>query len=269
MAEVNLDNLLNGVQGKFWNYSNQNKDEYMTELTGTLVKISISQDHEFGHPETKKYWPDGNPVIMLRMHIMDPGGEEYLFDIKPKSSMWFEDIQPACPEGSLSNVLGQLIKLSYLGLVPVPGRSVNRNKFQLQILGPGQFESKGFDSTMPPTKAEARGMQPMQPQQPSPQQYTAQRMVQPQQQAQQLYGQQQVFNGPGGYTMDPRLMASMQAAQQAGSMSQEQIVQQQFPGAKVTTGYPGPMPAMPTAQNQQPAQDQQVPMDVYDADLPF
>ena len=245
MAEINLDNLLNGVQGKFWNYGNQNKDGYMPELTGTLVKVSISQDHEFGHPETKKYWPDGNPVIMLRMHIMDPNGDEYLFDIKPKSSMWFEDIQPMCPEGSLSNVLGKLIKLSYLGLVQVPGKSVNRNKFQMQILGPGQFESKGFDSTMPPTRAEAQGVQQA-PAAPSPQQYTAQQMVQPQQQAQQVYGQQQA--------MDPRLQASLRAAQQAGATAQAQMVQQQFPGAVVHN--PQPVNNMP-------------PVDVYDADIPF
>lgn len=245
MAEVNLDNLLNGNQSKFWNYSNTQKDGYMPELTGTLTKVSISQDHEFGQPGQKKYWPDGNPVIMLRMHVTDPNGEEFLFDVKPKSSMWFEDIQPACPEGSLSNVLGKLIKLSFLGLVQVPGKAVNRNKFQMQILGPGQFPSQGFDSTMPPTRFEAMGQQPQQPQ-PSPQQYTAQQMVQPQQQAQQVYQQQQA--------MDPRLQASLRAAQQAGATAQAQVVQQQFPGAVV---HP-PQPA-----NNMP------PVDVYDADIPF
>lgn len=241
MADINLDNLLNGVQGKFWNYSNNQKDGYMPELTGTLTKVSIAQAHEFGKPEQKSYWPDGNPVILLRMHITDPTGEEYLFEIKPKSTMWFEDIQPACPEGSLSAVLGKLIKLSYLGQVPVTGRSVNRNKFQMQILGPGQFESKGFDSTMPPTRAEAQG-QAQAPAAPSPQQYTAQQMVQPQQQAQQMYQQQ----------MPASLQNAMRAAQQAGAVNQAQLIQQQFPGAVVTQ------------QQQQPP----VP-DIYDQDIPF
>ena len=262
MAEISLDNLINGSQGKFWNYGNQQKDDYKPELTGTLVEVSIAQAHEFGHPETKSYWPDGNPVILLRLHIMDPEGEEYLFDVKPKSSMWFEDLQPACPEGSLSNVLGSLIKLSYLGLVQVPGRSVNRNKFQLQILGPGQFESRGFNSKMPPTKFEAMGQQQQQVA-PSPQQYTAQRMMNPQQQAQQFYAQQ---------SGQQALQQAMASAQQAGAVGQAAMIQQQFPGAKVTTGYPGPMQSMPTASPMQqnvPAQDQQVPMDVYDSDLPF
>ena len=263
MAEISLDNLINGSQGKFWNYGNQQKDDYKPELTGTLVEVSIAQAHEFGHPETKSYWPDGNPVILLRLHIMDPEGEEYLFDVKPKSSMWFEDLQPACPEGSLSNVLGSLIKLSYLGLVQVPGRAVNRNKFQLQILGPGQFESRGFNSKMPPTKFEAMGQQQQQPVAPSPQQYTAQRMMNPQQQAQQFYAQQ---------SGQQALQQAMVSAQQAGAVGQAAMIQQQFPGAKVTTGYPGPMQSMPTASPMQqnvPAQDQQVPMDVYDSDLPF
>ena len=261
MAEISLDNLINGSQGKFWNYGNQQKDDYKPELTGTLVEVSIAQAHEFGHPETKSYWPDGNPVILLRLHIMDPEGEEYLFDVKPKSSMWFEDLQPACPDGSLSNVLGSLIKLSYLGLVQVPGRAVNRNKFQLQILGPGQFESRGFNSKMPPTKFEAMGQQ--QQAAPSPQQYTAQRMMNPQQQAQQFYAQQ---------SGQQALQQAMVSAQQAGAVGQAAMIQQQFPGAKVTTGYPGPMQSMPTASPMQqnvPAQDQQVPMDVYDSDLPF
>lgn len=229
MAEVNLDNLLNGVQGKFWNYSNQQRDGYMPSLQGTLVKVSISQAHEFGHPEQKSYWPDGNPVIMLRMHIRDSAGEEYLFDIKPKSNMWFEDIQPACPEGSLSAILGKLIQLDFLGLVPVTGKSVNRNKFKLTVLGDGQWPNQGFDNKMPPTRQEAQGMAaPQQPAAPSPQQYTAQRMVAgtPQQQAQQAYNQQ-------AYNMPPQLQQSLQQAQQAGAAGQAQMIQSQFPGAQV------------------------------------
>lgn len=249
MADINLDNLLNGVQGKFWNYSNQRKDGYSQELTGTLTKVSITQAHEFGHPEQKSYWPDGNPVIMLRMHIKDPNGEVYFFDIKPKSRMWFEDIQPACPEGSLSNALGKLIKLSFIGLVQVPGRSVNRNKFQMQILGPGQFPDEGFDSIMPPTRAEAQGMQQA-PVAPSPQQYTAQQMVQPQQQAQQMYGQQQ---------MPASLQNAMRSAQQAGAVNQAQMIQQQFPGAVVHQPAPAP----------QVAAGQVPPADIYDQDIPF
>ena len=241
MAELNLDNLLNGVQGKFWNYSNQQRDGYMTELTGTLTKVSIAQAHEFGHPEQKSYWPDGNPVILLRMHVTDPTGEEYLFDIKPKSTMWFEDIQPACPEGSLSNALGKLIKLIYMGQVQVPGRSVNRNKFQMQILGPGQFPDEGFDATMPPTRTQAQG-QAQAPVAPSPQQYTAQQMMRPPQQAQQMYQQQQ--------QMPASLQNAMRAAQQASAANQAAMIQQQFPGAVVT-------------------QQQQPPIDVYDQDIPF
>ena len=262
MAEISLDNLINGSQGKFWNYGNQQKDDCKPELTGTLVEVSIAQAHEFGHPEIKSYWPDGNPMILLRLHIMDPEGEEYLFDVKPKSSMWFEDLQPACPEGSLSNVLGSLIKLTYMGLVQVPGRAVNRNKFQLQILGPGQFESRGFNSKMPPTKFETMGQQQQQPVASSPQQFTAQRMMNPQQQAQQFYAQQ---------SGNQALQQAMASAQQAGAVGQAAMIQQQFPGAKVTTGYPGPLQAMPTAspiQQNVPAQDMQTPMEAYE-DCPF
>lgn len=249
MAEVNLDNLLNGSQGKFWNYGNNQKDGYMPTLIGTLVKVSIAQAHEFGHPETKSYWPDGNPVILLRMHIKDMQGDEYLFEIKPKSTMWFEDIQPACPEGSLSAILGKQIQLDYLGLVPVPGKSVNRNKFQLTVIGEGQWPNEGFDSKMPPTRAETQGM-PQVPTAPSPQQYTSQQMVQPQQQAQQMYQQQQ---------MPASLQNAMRSAQQAGAASQAAVIQQQFPGAVVHQPTPAP----------QAAPGQMPPVDLYDQDIPF
>lgn len=256
MAEVSLDNLLNGNQGTFWNFSNQQKDGWSQQLSGTLVKISIAQDHEFGKPEQKRYWPDGNPVILLRMHIKDANGEEFLFDIKPKSTMWFEDIQPACPGGSLSNAIGKTVQLDYLGKVSTTGRGVPRNKFAFAILGEGQWPSEGFDGTMPPTLAQAQGMQQA-PAAPSPQQYQAQKMVQPQQQAQQMYAQQQ-------------LQSSMASAQQAGAVGQAQVIQQQFPGAQVSQGYPGPMSTMPTAQNPQP-QPQVDPnnADLWDSDIPF
>lgn len=252
MAEVSLDNLLNGNQGTFWNFSNQQKDGWSQQLAGTLVKVSIAQDHEFGKPDQKRYWPDGNPVILLRMHIKDAAGDEFLFDIKPKSTMWFEDIQPACPGGSLSSAIGKQVQLDYLGKVSTTGRGVPRNKFAFAIVGEGQWPSEGFDGTMPPTLAQAQGVQAQAA--PSPQQYQAQKMVQPQQQAQQMYAQQQ-------------LQGSMASAQQAGAMGQAQVIQQQFPGAQVSQGYPGPMSAMPTAQNPQPGVD--MGTDLFDQDIPF
>lgn len=249
MAKVTLDNLLNGKQGKFWNYGNNKKDDYMPELTGTLVKISIAQQHEYGKPGVLMYWQDGNPMILIRLHIRIPNGETFMFDIKPKSTMWFEDIQPACPQGSLSNVLGNLIKLSYLGLVQATGRSVNRNKFQLQILGPGQFPSEGFDDTMPPTRNEAAGQQAQPQQQASPQQYAARNMVTPQQQAQGMYMQQQA-------TMPPQLQQAMGQAQ-AASMANTAYQQAAYPQQAVD-----PMP-VPPAPNQ-------VPVEIYDdPDMPF
>lgn len=253
MAEVSLDNLLNGSQGKFWNYSNNQKDGYSPTLSGTLVKVSIAQAHEFGHPETKSYWPDGNPVILLRMHVKDMQGDEYLFDIKPKSTMWFEDIQPACPEGSLSAILGKQIQLDYLGLVQVPGKSVNRNKFQLTVLGDGQWPNEGFDSKMPPTRFEAMGQQQT-PAAPSPQQYTAQKMMQPPQQAQQMYQQQQ---------MPANLQNAMRSAQQAGAVNQAAVIQQQFPGAQVSQGMPAAQMPQP-----QPGIDPSNP-NLWDQDIPF
>lgn len=244
MAEPKLDDLLNGKQGKFWNYGNQSKEDYRPQLVGTLVKVTIGQEHEFGKPGVLKYWEDGNPVILLRLHVRDADGEDWLFDVKPKSTLWFEDIQPACPEGSLSNVLGSMVRLTFEGLVPVTGRSVNRNKFRMEVLGQGQYPSEGFDPTMPKTRQQAQGM--AQPQ-PSPQQYQAQRMVQPQQQAQAMYQAQQ--RPP--QQMSPVMQQAYQVAQQYGA----QLVQ---PGQPT---YAAPAPQAPATE--------QPPVDVYDSDIPF
>lgn len=254
MADVSLDNLLNGVVGKFWNYGNNQKDNYMPELTGTLVKVSIAQQHEYGKPEAKMYWPDGNPMIVLRLHIKDPQGEEWLWEIKPRSTMWYEDIQPACPGGSLNAVIGKLIKLTFMGLVQTTGKSVNRNKFDMKILGDGQWPAEGFDPKMPPTKAEAMGMQQQQSQAPSPQQYSANAMMAGNQgMMQQQYAQQQMQP-----QMPPQLQQAMQQAQQAGANQQAAVIQQQFPGAMVTQ-----QPVQPQVQPQP-----QVP-EMYDSDIPF
>lgn len=258
MADVNLDNLLNGVVGKFWNYGNNQKDNYMPELTGTLVKVSIAQQHEYGKPEAKMYWPDGNPMIVLRLHIKDPQGEEWLWEIKPRSTMWYEDIQPACPGGSLNAVIGKLIKLTFMGLVQTTGKSVNRNKFDMKILGDGQWPAEGFDPKMPPTKAAAMGMQ-QQPQVPSPQQYSANAMVAGNQgMMQQQYAQQQMQT-----QMPPQLQQAMQQAQQAGASQQAAMIQQQFPGAVVTQPQ-----AQPQVQPQPMAPQPQVP-EMFDSDIPF
>lgn len=249
MAEPRLDDLLNGRQGKFWNYGNQNKEDYKPQLVGTLVKVTIGQEHEFGRPGVLKYWDNGDPVILLRLHVRDADGEDWLFDVKPKSTLWFEDIQPACPEGSLNKVLGMMVRLTFEGLVQVTGRSVNRNKFRMELLGQGQYPSEGFDATMPKPKQGAQGVMQQQPQPASPQQYQAQRMMQPQQQAQAMYQQQQPQQ-----PMSPVMQQAYQVAQQYGA--------QVLPPQQLSYAAPAPQPA-PAPVQEQP------PVDVYDSDIPF
>lgn len=249
MAEPRLDDLLNGKQGKFWNYGNQNKEDYKPQLVGTLVKVTIGQEHEFGKPGVLKYWDDGNPVILLRLHVRDADGEDWLFDVKPKSTLWFEDIQPACPEGSLSKVLGMMVRLTFEGLVQVTGRSVNRNKFRMELLGQGQYPSEGFDATMPKTRQEAQGVAQQQPQPASPQQYQAQRMMQSQQQAQAMYQQQQPQQ-----PMSQVMQQAYQVAQQYGA----QVLPPQQPAYAAPAPQPAPAPVQ-----------EQPPVDVYDSDIPF
>ena len=61
-----------------WNYSNQEKDGFSLELTGTVVSMQEVQAREW-NPQTRqpgkpKTWPDGNPVWNIRIGFALPDG---------------------------------------------------------------------------------------------------------------------------------------------------------------------------------------------------
>lgn len=239
--ESQINAMLSGesmTEGTFWNYYNPNKEGFAETLVGTVTKISFVQERAYQTHEPL-FWNDGNPKVMFRLHIKDANNNTFLFDIKPKSQMMMEDFIPVCQSGNLQDLLGNLVSITaqqnpVVNGQVIPFSAAMRRKFTVQVLGPGQHPSEGVD------------------------QESFNRLLNsPKQQAQQSQPQQAA--------MDPRLAASLQAAQQAGARnSAERMLQQQFPGAVVTQApAPQPAPAPQVAPGQMP------PMDVYDQDIPF
>lgn len=236
----------NGSAGTYWNFSKPGNDNFMPSITGTVVKISASQERNW-NPATRKFegykfWDDGNAKLMYVLHIRDDNGSEWLHEIKPKSMAMMEDWLPQCPGRNLVGLLGMEIKVDAEQPVvnpntgeAIPFSSAMRRHFKVAVIGQGKYASEGVDSeSFRKVMERKRGQQQPVPQQPVPQHPVQQRQNTP---------------------MDPRLQASLQAAAAAGAAN---MVQQQWPGATVQQ-----VPAPQVAPGVQP------PVDIYDQDIPF
>lgn len=66
-----------GAGSNYWNYSNEANAGYSLELWGTIVSLQEVQAYEFGMgngPRKPKFWPDGNPVMNIRVGFATPDG---------------------------------------------------------------------------------------------------------------------------------------------------------------------------------------------------
>ena len=184
--------------GKFWNFSRPDQEAFMPVLDGTLTKVSFSQAKNYDANQRKftgpAFWPDGNPKLMILLHITDLNGEVWLHEIKPKSSCLNEDWLPKSPNGSIEGFLGQHIRIEAEQEVRtqdgrvIPFGSGNRRHFTVSIVGPGLVASEGVDYESLERLSKARPQTP-QPQgyQPVPQGIAAQQFQQQVQPA--SYGQ--------------------------------------------------------------------------------
>ena len=61
-----------------WNYSKQDRDGFSLELYGTIVALQEVQAREFNmgsnQPGRPRFWPDGNPVMNIRVGLATPDG---------------------------------------------------------------------------------------------------------------------------------------------------------------------------------------------------
>ena len=234
--------------GKFWNFSRQDQEGYMPVLDGTLTKVSFSQARNYDANQRKftgpAFWPDGNPKLMIRLHVTDLNGEVWLHEIQPKSHCLNEDWLPKSPSGSIEGFLGQHIRIEAEQEVRtqdgrvIPFGSGNRRHFFVSIVGPGLVASEGVDYESLEKLSSARPQAAVAPQpqgyQPQPQGY------QPQPQGYQPMPPQQ---------MSRVMQQAYEVAAASGYAAQQQTQPQPYSAA-------APAPVQP-------------PMDVYDSDCPF
>jgi hypothetical protein len=72
-----------GSRRKYWNYSNQEKDDFKLSLKGTVVEVLRKQGRDFmtGEPKT---WPNGDPKPVYQIAVKQANGEElnFCFDLR-------------------------------------------------------------------------------------------------------------------------------------------------------------------------------------------
>lgn len=240
------------ADGKFWNFSRQDQEGFMPVLDGTLTRVSFSQARIYDANQRKftglAFWPDGNPKLMIRLHVTDLNGEVWLHEVQPKSHCLNEDWLPKSPNGSIEGFLGQHIRVEAEQEVRtqdgrvIPFGSGNRRHFFVSIVGPGLAASEGVDYESLERLSKAR------PQATPPQGAVAQPQGYPQPQGYQPQ--------PQGYQpMPPQQMSRvMQQAYEvaaANGYAAQQQTQPQPYGAAAPTPVAPPQP------------------DLYDSEIPF
>ena len=247
-----------GGSGNSWNYHSPEKDGYSLVLDGQVVAIdtpiahSFSQDGKQGAP---KFWNDGNPVRNIKLTVADVNGNsfDWTFSIsKKRSTSAFNQVMQAIlavnPNAtSIADCMGYHITVSTQQPPQGFGYSAANPRPWSVRIGEEMPRVEGFSYEVTDSAASAQRNQQQQVQQEYQQQQQAARPAP----AMQAPVQQQAMPQP----MTPQQQAVITAQQQAA------MVQQQFPQA--TVQYPAP------AQNVQAAQGAQVPVEVYDEDIPF
>ena len=242
------------ADGKFWNFSRPDQEGFMPVLDGTLTKVSFSQAKNYDANQRKftgpAFWPDGNPKLMILLHITDLNGEIWLHEVKPKSNCLNEDWLPKSPNGSIEGFLGQHIRVEAEQEVRtqdgrvIPFGSGNRRHFFVSIVGPGLAASEGVDYASLEKLSKAQPQSPAAPQQqgyqPVPQ------GVQPQPQG---YPQQQGYQPVPPQQMSRVMRQAYEVAAANGYAAQQQTQPQPY-------GAAAPTPVMP-------------PIDVYEDEIPF
>lgn len=237
------------ADGRFWNFSRPDQEGFSPVLEGTLVRVSFSQARVYDANQRKftgpAYWPDGNPKLMIRLHVTDANGETWLHEVQPKSHCLNEDWLPKSPTGSIEGFLGMMLRIEAEQEVRtqdgrvIPFGSGNRRRFSVTVMGPGTVASEGVDYESL-ARLSSKAQQPQQqPQQQVPQGVASQQFQQQVQPA--SYGQAQQ------QPMSRVMQQAYQAAAAAGYTAQQQ------------PGYSAAAPAPVT--QQQP--------ELYDSEIPF
>ena len=256
-----------------WNYSKPDKPGYSTQLIGTVLAIQEVQKMGYtmnGQPGAPQFWPDGNPMMNIRLCLCTPELELKTFTFQPagkaarlgqKKSVHM-DLFALTGNTDMFNLIGKTICIQtqegYYG-------QGNPRPWFVSLVDGGPYKPAGelpseFKVPQVLANAAASGGQVTPPQQPQyrqvPQQpqYQYQQPAQPQYQYQQQPPVQPQYQyqqpampmpapQPPQPTMDPNIMQAM-ATQSFG------------PGVQVT--YEPPQQADPVGGGS-----------IYDDEMPF
>lgn len=105
-----------------WNYSKPDKEGYSTSLTGTVVAIQEVQKRDFtmdGRPGAPKFWPEGNPMMNIRLGLATPDGSLKAFTFQPagkeakagKKKSIHMDLFALTGNTDMTNLLGKTITI--------------------------------------------------------------------------------------------------------------------------------------------------------------
>lgn len=235
-----MDMALNpGGAGSYsWNYSKPDKDGYSTQLVGTVVAIQEVQKMGYtttGQPGAPQFWPDGNPMMNIRLAVATEHGELKTFTFQPagkqarmgqKKSVHM-DLFHLTGDTDMMNLIGKTISIQtqegYYGQGhPRPWfvALVDAGPFQLSQPLPPEFKLPQVlaNSAVSGGQVQASSQQPQQPQyQPQP------RMAQVYQPVQQ---QPQYQPAPQYAQMDPQIAQAMASQVFGGPVGVEQVQQQ-------------------------------------------
>jgi hypothetical protein len=291
-----------GASSYGWNYSKQDQEGFSLELYGTIVSLQEVQAREFNpntrQPGRPRFWPDGNPVMNIRVGFAVPDGT--------LKSVTFMKAGKKQVSGKKPSLHMQLYKLTNGNMMELIGKTVhiwtwpaNPNNGQVwcqgnpRMFGVEEIKDAHYElaSALPDEfkvpellcNDAASGGQPVPP---SPNQmhqpnvmpmnggYYAAPVAQPQYQQPQYpqpqYQQPQQYQGAAAPA--PQQMAPMQAPQQ-----QAAPVIQTMPPQNMAAPMPQGMdPAVAQAMqavgavNVQPVQGAGDPTGgIYDHDIPF
>lgn len=288
-----------------WNYSKPDKPDYSTQLVGTVLAIQEVQKRGYtmtGQPGAPQFWPDGNPMMNIRLALATQSGDLRTFTFQPagkqarmgqKKSVHM-DLFALTGNTDMMNLVGKTISIQtqeghygqgnprpwYVSLVdagpyklntPLPPEFKAPQVLANTAASGGQVNApqQGYGYQQPPMQQQGYGYQPMQ--QPAYQQPPMQQQRPVQQQPIQQPAYQPMQQQGYGYQQPPMQQPPMQQPQPA---QQQPPMQQDYPvgmdpniaKAMATEVFgDGVQVTMEHAEQTEPVGAGQV----YDPDMPF
>ena len=270
-----------------WNYSNDQKEEFSLELTGTVVSLQEVQAREWnrntGQPGRPKFWDDGHPVMNIRMGLATADGKLKSVTFMKAGAKQQKGEKPSLhmqlfglTNGQMTELIGKTIHLWTWPCNPQTGQAwglgnprlfgveeVADTKYELSYPLPNEF-------TVPELYAND-AVSGGQPTAPAPSQ-----IQQPMMQGG-YYAPPTAQQYPQAYA--PQMQqAPMQPMQQMPMQQMQQVPMQQMPAQAMPVVQAMPPQSAPMPQGMDPAiaQAMQVaqatniqPVNIYDSEIPF